>query len=125
MPMLQSPQRTRSRHEVRLLPVWRRKVFCLRLFYLPGNFIKIVLVSKKRSARIALRRSRKCCYRNPPQAENVAGDILNSVPGNFIKIVLVSKKRSARIALRRNGKCCYYLTNKNIMYYNSNGQIQL
>ena len=65
------------------------------------------LVSKKRSARIALWRSRKCCYSNPPQAENVAIDILYSLPGNFVEIVLVSKKRSARIALRRSRKCCY------------------
>ena len=64
-------------------------------FCLPGNFVEIILVSKKRSARIALRRSRKCCYSNPPQAENVAIDILYSLPGNFVEIVLVSKKRSA------------------------------
>ena len=31
------------------------------LFYLPENFVEIILVSKKRSARISLRRSRKGC----------------------------------------------------------------
>ena len=48
------------------------------IFYLPGNFVEIVQVSKKCSARITLRRSRNCCYRNPPQVENVASDILYS-----------------------------------------------
>ena len=48
-------------------------------FCLPGKFVEIVLVSKKRSVMIVLRRSRKCCYSNPPQAENVASDILYSV----------------------------------------------
>ena len=47
-------------------------------FCLQGKFVEIVLVSKKRSARITLRWSRKCCYSNPPQAENVARDILYS-----------------------------------------------
>ena len=58
------------------------------IFYLPGNFAEIVLVSKKCSAGIALRRSRKSCYSNPPQAENVASDILYSLPGKFVEIVL-------------------------------------
>ena len=48
----------------------------MAFYFLLGNFVEIVLVGKKHSARITLRRSRKCCYGNPPQAENVASDIL-------------------------------------------------
>ena len=54
------------------------RIVYVAFFDLPGKFVEIVMVSQKSSARIALRRGRKCCYSNPPQAENVASGILYS-----------------------------------------------